>query len=317
MNKYKFDCGCEVDIIDEQIKDYDGLPSLHIDYENLNINCPITWNLLSSGKTRGVFQLETNLGASWAKKLEPDSMEELAALISILRPGTLKSKLDGKSMTQHYVDRKHGIEQYTDIDHNIASIMTETHGIMVYQEQAMQIAQKLGGFDLKQADSLRKAIGKKLADLMSKVKIEFIEGCKKTGLVDDEKANEIFDIIEKSNRYSFNKSHAVCYGMIGYWTAWTKCLSPETIVETKDGLKVIDEIKIGEYILCPKTDTEDEFIRVVNKYENGIKDVYQITLESQKTIECTIDHKFLCEDGKIRPLYEIIEFKHRIMCQDD
>jgi DNA polymerase-3 subunit alpha len=223
--KYKFDCGCEVEITEDKIKDYDGLPSLHIDYENLNLNCPKVWNLYASGKTRGVFQLETQLGAGWSKKLEPESTHEIAALLSILRPGCLKSSLDGKSMTQHYVDRKHG-EQYKDIDQSISDIMCETHGILVYQEQSMKIAQRIAGFDLKQSDNLRKGIGKKRADILAAIREEFVNGCLSTGIVTEEIASTVYDIIEKSNRYSFNASHAYGYGIISYWTAWVKSHFP-------------------------------------------------------------------------------------------
>lgn len=299
MNYYEFPCGCKIEIVDDKIKDFDGLPSLHIDFENLNLDCPDTWALLSSGKTRGVFQLETQLGMSWAKKLEPDNIEELAALGALLRPGCLKSKLDGKSMTQHYVDRKQGIDQYKDIDHNISDIMIETHGVMVYQEQTMRVAQRLAGFDLRQADSLRKGMGKKDAALMAKVRVEFIDGCKKTGLVNDEKANEIFDMIQASARYSFNK-----------------CLSPATLVETKNGFKSIEELSIGEEILCPDIEN-DKYVKVINKYENGDKELYEVVMESGKTIECTLNHKFLCEDMITRPLFEIIENNYKIVCQND
>lgn len=223
---FELECGCKFPILDYDKEDIDGLPSIEIDYENIRLDCPIAWEVLAEGKTKGVFQLETQLGASWSKKVQPVDIEELAAVISIIRPGTLKAILDGKSMTQHFVDRKNGAESYQDIDPSISEFLEPTYGVMVYQEQSMKIAEKLASFDLKQADDLRKAIGKKLADLMAKVKINFMEGCKKAGIVTDEQAEEIFDVIEKSNRYAFNKSHAVGYGLAGYWTAYAKAHFP-------------------------------------------------------------------------------------------
>ena len=243
---YEFDCGCKVEIVDDKIKDYDGLPYLNIDFDNLNLNCPIVWELFASGRTRGVFQLETPLGAHWAKKLQPVCIDEVAALLSLLRPGTLKAIVDGKNMTQHYVDRKHGIDSYEPLHESVEDIMQNTYGIMVYQEQSMKIAERLAGFDLKQADGLRKAIGKKMADLMEKVKVEFIEGCEKTGIVDSKKANEIFDIIEKSNRYSFNASHAFGYSIISYWTAWCKAHFPLHFIKAQ--LSYADRDDIGDFI---------------------------------------------------------------------
>ena len=114
--------------------------------------------------------MESNLGKSWAKRVKPRSIEELAALISIIRPGTLKAIQDGKSMTQRFVDRKNLKEEITYLHPSLEPILKGTQGVLVYQEQSMQIAQQLAGFDLQEADNLRKAIGKKKANLMAKVK---------------------------------------------------------------------------------------------------------------------------------------------------
>ena len=191
------------------------------DISQVPLNDQATWDLICSGHTKGVFQLETHLGKHWCKEAKPRNIEELADVISVIRPGTLKAIEDGKSMTQRYVDRKHAVEDvkslYEPIDHIVAS----TYNIIIYQEQCMKIAQVMAGFTESQADTLRKAIGKKKADLMKKVKGEFIEGCLKEGH-SQEDSDRIFDIIEKSNRYSFNKSHAVSYALMAYWSAYLK-----------------------------------------------------------------------------------------------
>lgn len=181
-----------------------------------------TWNLYRDGLTKGVFQLESNLGRSWSKKLAPDNLEELAALIAIIRPGCLKAVIDGKTLTQKFVDRKHNREPVEYIHESLEDILKPTYGILVYQEQAMKIAVKLAGFNEQEADNLRKAIGKKKADLMAKVKKSFLEGAASKGIVTKEVAEEIFGWIEKSSRYSFNKSHAVSYAMDSYWSAYYK-----------------------------------------------------------------------------------------------
>tara|TARA_R110002110_G_scaffold37253_7_gene123275 strand:- start:4284 stop:5879 length:1596 start_codon:yes stop_codon:yes gene_type:complete len=185
-----------------------------------------TWNLICSGKTKGVFQLESNLGKSWAKRVKPRSIEELAALISIIRPGTLKAIQDGKSMTQRFVDRKNLKEEITYLHPSLEPILKGTQGVLVYQEQSMQIAQQLAGFDLQEADNLRKAIGKKKANLMAKVKKAFLRGALKKEIVNKEAAEEIFSWIEKSSRYAFNKSHAVSYSICAYWSAYAKAHHP-------------------------------------------------------------------------------------------
>ena len=188
----------------------------------MNFDDPKVWQLFKDGKTKGIFQLESNLGKAWSKKLEPNNMEELSALVSLLRPGCLNAIVDGKSMTQHYVDRKHGRDEVIYIHDSLREFLDVTYGVIVYQEQVMRISQKLAGFTLEEADDLRKAIGKKKADLMNKVKVKFIDGCSKVGIVPDDIAAEIFSWIEKSARYLFNKSHAVSYAINAYWSAYNK-----------------------------------------------------------------------------------------------
>lgn len=225
METYKFDCGCEFPILDPKIKE-DGLPSIKLDYDNISLKCPKAWTIFAEGLTKGVFQLERELGQDWSRKVQPISILEVSDLISIIRPGTLKFMYEDKSMTQHYVDRKHLHEDCESLDPSIDHIMQETYQVMIYQEQAMQIAQVVAGFDLKQADNLRKAIGKKLADLMAKVKKEFLAGAEKTGIVTEGKAKLIFENIEKSARYAFNKSHAASYAKTGYYCAFVKAHFP-------------------------------------------------------------------------------------------
>jgi DNA polymerase-3 subunit alpha len=223
---YKFDCGCEFPILDDKIKPETGLPSIDLDFSRINFECPKTWELFKSGNTKGIFQLETYLGQAWSKKSQPESLEDISAIISAIRPGVLKAFVDGKSMTQHYADRKIGQEEVTVLDLSIEDILRPTQGILIYQEQSILIARKLGGFNLAQADILRRAMGKKEADTMTQVENMFIEGCKTVGLVTEEKAREIWSWIRKSERYAFNKSHAISYAKTGYYTAVVKAHFP-------------------------------------------------------------------------------------------
>lgn len=220
---YDFDCGCKFPVTNSDLKTIDGLPSIKIDYENLNYRCPSTWSLFGEGKTKGIFQLETNLGQSWAKKVQPICVEEIAALISIMRPGCLKGLMeDGKSVSQHYVDRKDFNEEFFYFHDEAEPILRDTYGLMVYQEQILSIAKIFAGFSLQQADTLRKGIGKKKADIVAKCRDEFVSGCINKGIITEHDAVVLFDVIEKSNRYSFNLSHAVSYGVTGYWCAVPK-----------------------------------------------------------------------------------------------
>lgn len=197
-----------------------------IDFENIDLNCQSTWHLIGNGNTKGVFQLESRLGQSMSKKLKPQNIEQLAALISILRPGCLEAVRDGKTVSNHYIDKKNNKESIDYFHESLESILSETFGEMVYQEQAMQICQKIANFNLSEADMLRKAIGKKNPQEMSKIKTLFIQKSKQANIVDESEAEQIFSWIEKSQRYSFNKSHAISYALNAYVSAYAKAHHP-------------------------------------------------------------------------------------------
>lgn len=218
-----FDCGCKFDLIDKK----DNRIEVDYDINTVRFDCSKTWDLISDGNTKGCFQLESRLGQSMAKKLKPSCIEELSALISILRPGCLEAIRDGKSVSNHYIDKKNGEESVDYFHESLEPILKNTHGEMVYQEQAMEIAKDIAGFNLQEADMLRKAIGKKKPEEMAKIKTKFIEGSVKIGKVNNQEAEQIFGWIEKSQRYSFNKSHAVSYAINGYISAHAKAHFPK------------------------------------------------------------------------------------------
>ena len=210
-----FECGCKFEVRGGDII-YD--PNI----ETLPLSCEHTWDMISEGNTKGVFQLESQLGRSMSEKTKPRNIEELSDLIAIIRPGCMEAIVDGKSLTQHYIDRKHGIDPVEYFHGALKPILSSTYGILVYQEQALLIARDIGGFDLQEADILRKAIGKKNVSLMAELRNQFIEKAEAKGTVNKEQAEEIFGWIEKSQRYSFNKSHSVSYAYNAYLTAYTK-----------------------------------------------------------------------------------------------
>lgn len=272
------------------------------DITNIDLNCPKTWKLIGEGNTRGCFQLESRLGRTIAKKLKPENIEQLSALISIIRPGSLEAIREGKSVTNHYIDKKNGQEEIDYFHSSLESILGSTYGEMIYQEQAIKIAKELAGFNPQEADNLRKAIGKKKPEEMAKLKTKFMEGCKQLNIVSEKDAEQIFGWIEKSQRYSFNKS-----------------ILDDTIVITPQGEKTIKELNIGEKILAPilndkQNDYNLEYIEVINKYDHGEQEVYKITLDNNESITCTMDHKFLCSDNNIYTLHEILLNNLEIMC---
>lgn len=291
---YEFDCGCKIKVLDHHIKHgVDELPSLWIDYEDIEQNyshCYRVWELLSKGQNKGLFQLESYLGKEWSYKVKPTSIEHISDISSIIRPGCRDALIDDKSMTEHYALRKSGQEEITYLHPALEPILASTQGVLVYQEQAIQIAKDIAGFSLSEADTLRKSIGKKDTKLMSSLEEKFITGCLQVGLVNKEQAIEIFNWIRESQRYSFNL-----------------CLDSESQVITKDGIKLIKDIVVGDYVLAPNLWTlNNEFVKVLNVFNNGNKEVYEINFLSGDTIQCTIDHEFLCSDNIKRKLSDII-----------
>lgn len=247
METYKFPCGCT---FDSRTSDRSDRPLINFvpDISQINLECPLCWKLIGSGNTKGCFQLESRLGQMMSKKLKPENIEQLAALISILRPGCLEAFRDGKSVSNHYIDKKNGEESIDYYHESLEPILQTTYGEMIYQEQAMQITQTIAGFDLQEADMLRKAIGKKKPEEMAKIKKKFIKGCKKQNIVSTEEAKEIFGWIEKSQRYSFNKSHAISYALNAYLSAYAKCHFPKIFFASylrfaKDKIDPHQEIK--------------------------------------------------------------------------
>lgn len=189
-----------------------------IDWVNLPLDDEATFKLLQKGKTLGVFQMESGGMQELGKQLLPDKFEEIIAIGALYRPGPM-------DMIPSFIARKHGREQI-EYDHPwIEPILEETYGIMVYQEQVMQIAQKLANYSLGEGDVLRRAMGKKDHDQMQQEREKFRQGALDNGLT-DENATAIFDKMEKFASYGFNKSHAAAYGFLTYVTAYLKANYP-------------------------------------------------------------------------------------------
>ena len=177
------------------------------------------WKMLARGDTTGVFQLESSGMRDVVMKLKIDSFEEIIAVVSLFRPGPMEN-------IPSFIARKHGDEKVNYLHPKIEGILRETFGIMVYQEQVMQITQILAGFSLGDADLLRRAMGKKDPKEMASLRARFAEGAKTLHNIEEKNATEIFDTIEKFAGYGFNKSHAAAYALVSWQTAWLKCHYP-------------------------------------------------------------------------------------------
>ncbi|MFZ5792011.1 MAG: DNA polymerase III subunit alpha [Pseudomonadota bacterium] len=191
---------------------------VEIDLANLPLDDPGTYEQMGRGETTGVFQLESSGMRDVLRKLKPDRFEDIIAVVALYRPGPMDN-------IPRYIACKHGEEEPDYLHPSLEGILKETFGIMIYQEQVMQIAQELSGYSLGGADLLRRAMGKKIKAEMDAQRKDFVEGAKKRG-VSEAKATQIFEQVEKFAGYGFNKSHAAAYALVAYQTAWLKANHP-------------------------------------------------------------------------------------------
>ena len=202
---------------------------IDIDLLKLPLDDKTTFDLLGSGETAGVFQLEGSGMRDMLKRLKPTEFEDIIAVVSLYRPGPMEN-------IPSYIARKHGKEKPDYLHPLLEPVLTETYGIIIYQEQVMQIAQILAGYSLGGADLLRRAMGKKIQAEMDAQRETFVTGAVERG-VDKKQASEIFDLVDKFAGYGFNKSHAAAYALVAYQTAYLKANYP---VEFMAALMTLD-----------------------------------------------------------------------------
>ncbi|MFP4582051.1 MAG: DNA polymerase III subunit alpha [Desulfococcaceae bacterium] len=190
------------------------------DLETLNLEDPATYELLSRADTTGVFQLESSGMKDLLVRLRPARFDDITALVALYRPGPLES-----GMVDDFVERKHGRQQVSYPLPELEPILEETYGVILYQEQVMKIAGELASYSMAEADGLRKAMGKKIAEIMAQHRERFIKGAVENGHPRD-KVTHIFDLMEKFGGYGFNKSHSAAYALIAYQTAYLKAHFP-------------------------------------------------------------------------------------------
>src|SRR5512147_2187166 len=191
-----------------------------IDITRLALDDKKTYRTLCNGNTTGVFQLESTGIREMTVKIRPNCFEDLVAILALYRPGPLDS-----GMAEEYIKRKHGKEKIKHLHPLLEPVLKDTYGVIVYQEQVMQIAQVLGGYTMGDADILRRAMGKKDPEEMAAQRERFVQGAQRQG-IDGKKAAEIFDQMETFARYGFNKSHSAAYALVSYQTAYLKTHYP-------------------------------------------------------------------------------------------
>jgi DNA polymerase-3 subunit alpha len=206
-------------VIRECLEIVEAVHGVKVDMDNIPLDDAETFELLGRGDTTGVFQLESDGMKKYIKELRPSQVEDIIAMVALYRPGPMQ-------FIESFIARKHGKEKITYAHPLLENALKNTYGIPVYQEQVMQVSKDMAGFTGGQADTLRKAMGKKIAKLMAEMRVKFVDGSVGNG-VKREIAEEIFKQFEEFAAYGFNKSHAACYALIAYHTAYLKAHWPE------------------------------------------------------------------------------------------
>ena len=242
-------------VIDDAIKLIKKSTGKIIDFDKIDFNDSKVYELIQSGKTIGLFQIESDGMQSLNERLKPTNFEDIIAVLALYRPGPMES-----GMLDDFIERKHGRAEITYMFPELEPILKPTYGVIVYQEQVMQIVQTIGGFTLGGADVVRRAMGKKIKEEMDRLKGEFANGAEKKGF-DRQKAEELFDLIVKFAGYGFNKSHSAAYAMVTFQTSYLKAYYPAEFMSalltseadnTDKIIKYVDEVKsLGIELLPP------------------------------------------------------------------
>jgi DNA polymerase-3 subunit alpha len=241
-------------VVDNAVKIIKNVYGQILDVTNLPMDDKKVFDLVQTGHTDGIFQIESGGMQNLVSRLKPTTFEDLIAILALYRPGPMES-----GMLDDFIERKHGRAQITYAFAELEPILAPTYGVIVYQEQVMQIVQTIGGFSLGQADLVRRGMGKKDIKYILEQKVKFAEGAAAKGL-DGKKAEELFDLIEKFAGYGFNKSHSAAYAMITYQTAYLKARYPSAFMAAllsseRDNVdkirKYIDEMKRMGIELAP------------------------------------------------------------------
>ncbi len=216
------------------------LRGIEIDMSAIPLDDRETFAMLGEGLATGVFQLESSGMRATLKALKPDSLEDIIALVSLYRPGPMEN-------IPTYIERKQGRQEPDYLHPKLEAVLKETYGVIIYQEQVMQIAQILSGYSLGEADLLRRAMGKKKKEEMDRQRVRFVEGAV-AGDVDAAKASSIFDLVQKFAGYGFNKSHAAAYALIAYQTAYLKCKYPAEFLAASMSLDRTNTDKLAIFL---------------------------------------------------------------------
>ncbi len=277
-----------------------------IDLDAIDLHDKKVYRLFSRGDTVGIFQFESGGMRDYLRRLKPDNLTDLIAMNALYRPGPLDS-----GMIDVYVDRKKGRKSVAYEHPRLEKILKDTYGVIVFQEQVLQIANSLAGYSLGKADLLRKAMGKKIAEMMAAQKKEFLEGCQKNK-IDDKVANSVFEKIETFARYGFNKAHSTGYAYIAYQCAYLKAHYPlefmaanmTSEIDSSDRIYALMEEsrRMNISVLPPDINDSEKGFSVKNKkIRFGLWAVKNV---GEGAVEAIIESRR--EDGKFRTLADLV-----------
>ena len=231
-----------LDVIDNAVKLIKRRYDKDLIWEKIDLNDAKVYETIQSGNTLGIFQIESGMFQGLSRRLKPSDFNDIIAIVALGRPGPL-----GSGMVDDYIEVKHGLKKASYAFKELEPILKDTYGVIVYQEQVMQIVQTIGGFTLGGADNVRRAMGKKKREILDNLKSEYLQGAEKQGF-DTKKADDLFELILKFAEYGFNKSHSAAYALVAFQTAYLKTYYPSEFMAallTSEQNKVE---KVAQYI---------------------------------------------------------------------
>ncbi len=304
-----------LDVIEDALDIIERSTGARPDMTTLPLDDATTYEMMARGDSIGVFQFESEGMRETLKRVRPSEFEHLIALNALYRPGPMEQ-------IPTYTRGRHNPEAVTYADERLRPILESTHGVVVYQEQAMQIAKEIAGFSGAKADNLRKAIGKKNREAMAKLKPEFIAGCRASGTTDSV-AEWLWNVNERSADYSFNKSHSACYALIAYRTAWLRANYPaefmaaliSSVMDTKDKVPyfVSQAEQMGIAILPPDVNLSDhKFVVVDGNIRFGLDAVKGVGYQAVEAIKQARGETDPTHHTPSRPFSSLFDFCERV-----
>ncbi len=276
-------------VIADALKMIEQSRGIALDIDSISLQDPATYALLIRGEGAGVFQLESSGMRAILKELKPEVFEDIVALVALYRPGPL-----GSGMVEDFIKNKHGLKVVTYLHPKLEPILKDTYGVILYQEQVMRISSDLAGFTLGEADLLRRAMGKKKAEIIAGLRAQFVEGAVKNS-VNAGIAGQIFDLMEYFAGYGFNKSHSAAYALVSYQTAYLKANYPveymaallTSVRDNTDKVSVYVEEsrRMGIEVLPPDAnESRESFTAVGGKIRFGLAAIKNVGLAAVETI---------------------------------